>query len=136
MLRQRDDMVCVTLDLVVFQSLHRPSPIPLMGRVVDFRLRDFVFTAGAAAAMSSSVGGTGLGLNISQQLSRLMGGRIWAESVVGQGSSFWFTIRASSGEFGSSVRSPTIALCLLTGGTGHPMISKFTNEPRFPFLQP
>jgi two-component system OmpR family sensor kinase len=41
-------------------------------------------------------GGSGLGLSIAQSLVRAQGGRIWAESTLGKGSKFYFTLPLST----------------------------------------
>ncbi len=55
---------------------------------------DNIFDTFQQADMSTTrkYGGTGLGLTITKQIIKLMGGDIWIESVIGEGTTFYFTI--------------------------------------------
>jgi signal transduction histidine kinase/CheY-like chemotaxis protein/HPt (histidine-containing phosphotransfer) domain-containing protein len=62
---------------------------------IDPSARERIFESFAQADQSTTrrYGGTGLGLTIAKQLSQIMGGGVGLDSKVGEGSTFWFTVR-------------------------------------------
>jgi len=68
-----------------------------IGIPIEKQAAIFESFAQADGSTTRQYGGSGLGLTISRQLADLMGGRLWVESKIGEGSTFHFTTQFKPG---------------------------------------
>jgi len=90
---QRNQTVRTTTAFYEIQFAVQDTGIGIAAEGMDRLFQSF---SQVDASTTRKYGGTGLGLAISKRLSEMMGGRMWAESQPGQGSTFYFTIAAQA----------------------------------------
>jgi len=94
-------MIWLTVELIKCQSTHLEETVHSLcftikdqGRGIPANELESIFERfhQVDASDSREKGGTGLGLAICRSIIQQHGGRIWAESVFGEGSTFYFTL--------------------------------------------
>ena len=116
---QGEIVVVVTVDTLDDTQVDLHFVVSDTGVGIPVEKQKQIFEAFMQADSSTTrrYGGTGLGLNISMQLVKLMGGQLWVESEAGEGSEFHFTVR-----FGLAKDAPAQSWFTIEGLASMPVL--------------
>jgi signal transduction histidine kinase/ligand-binding sensor domain-containing protein/DNA-binding response OmpR family regulator len=95
----------------------RDTGIGIEPHIVERLFQPFIQADGST---TRRFGGTGLGLSIVRKLVEMMGGKVGAQSELGEGSAFWFTLPLEPVDAPASARA--------TGGRGRKVLLVDDNE--------